>query len=123
MGTPRHTALLYRNEQLFTESASAFVKPGPDKDTTVLAIVTEKHRQDLSEVLANKGQRNEKLIFVDATDCLTQFMVEGWPDQPLFMHTTDALIGPVFQQGPVRVLGEMVAVLCNEGKTKAAIRL
>lgn len=87
MGTPRHTALLYRNEQLFTESASAFVKPGPDKDTTVLAIVTEKHRQDLSEVLANKGQRNEKLIFVDATDCLTQFMVEGWPDQPLFMHT------------------------------------
>lgn len=123
MGTPRHTALLYRTEKLFIESVSAFIRPGPAEDATVLAIVTEKHRQDLSGILAKEGQQNERLIFVDASDCLTQFMVDGWPDEPLFMRTMNALIGPASKQGAVRVLGEMVAVLCNEGKASAAMRL
>ena len=85
--------------------------------------MTETHRQELSEALADEGQENEKLIFVDASDCLTQFMVDGWPDEPLFMRTMNALIGPASKQGPVRVLGEMVAVLCNEGEASAAMRL
>ena len=123
MGIPRHTALLYRNEQLFIESVSAFIKPGPDEHATVLAIVTEKHRQDLFGILASEGQQKEKLIFIDASDCLTQLMVDGWPDEPRFMRTMNALIGPASEQGPVRVLGEMVAVLCNEGRASAAMRL
>ena len=122
MGTPRHTALLYRNEKLFIESASSFFKSAPEEDATILAIVTARHHQDLSALLREEGHQSEKILYLDASDCLTRFMVDGWPDEPLFTRTMDALIGPTSKRGPVRVLGEMVAVLCNEGKAGAAIR-
>lgn len=121
MGTPRHTALLYRNEKLFIESASSFFKSGREEDATILAIVTAKHHQDLSALL--EGHQNEKILYLDASDCLRQFMVDGLPDEPLFIRTMDELIGPAAKRGPVRILGEMVAVLCDEGRTSAAMRL
>ena len=123
MGTPRHTALLYRNEKLFIESASSFFRSGPEQDATILAIVTAKHHQDLSALLGKEGHQNEKILYLDASDCLTQFMVDGWPDEPLFIRTMDELIGPAAKRGPVRILGEMVAVLCDEGKAGTAMRL
>jgi len=123
MGTPRHIALLYRNEEHFIESASSFFRSAPEEDATILAIVTAKHRQDLSALLGKDGYQSERILYLDASDCLRQFMVDGWPDEPLFTRTMDALIGPTSKRGPVRVLGEMVAVLCNEGKAGAAIRL
>ena len=123
MGTPRHTALLYRNEKLFIESASSFFKSAPEEDAIILAIVTAKHHQALSALLGKEGHQSQTIIYLDASDCLTRFMVDGWPDEPLFTRTMDALIGPASERGPVRILGEMVAVLCNEGKASAAIRL
>jgi hypothetical protein len=123
MGIPRHTALLYRDERFFIESVITFIQNGLDAATSVLAIVTAKHQQALSEILANKGLQNEKLIFRDTNDCLMQFMVDGWPNEQLFMQTMEGFIGPASKHGDVRVFGEMVTVLCNEGNSRAAMRL
>ena len=54
---------------------------------------------------------------------LSHAFLDGWPDQPRFTST----FGPIVQQaalaGPVRIFGEMVAVLWAEEKTRTAIRL
>jgi hypothetical protein len=123
MGMPRHTALLYRDERFFIESVITFIRNGLDDAATVFAIMTANHHQNISGMLANKGLPNKKLIFRDANDCLMQFMVDGWPNEQLFMQTMEALIGPASKHGDVRVFGEMVTVLCNEGKSGAAMRL
>src|SRR5215467_7392271 len=123
MGMSRHTALLYRNEKLFIDSAFSFINTGSEEDATILAIVTAQHHQDLSARLGKEGHQNENILYLDASDCLTRFMVDGWPDEPLFTRTMDALIGPAGKRGSVRILGEMVTVLCNEDQTSAAMRL
>lgn len=62
--------------------------------------------------------------FLDAADTLARLLVDGWPDEARFR----AVIGPVLAQaasrgGQVAAFGEMVALLCAEGRYEAAVRL
>jgi hypothetical protein len=50
-------------------------------------------------------------------------MVDGWPNETQFTSTVGRLVQRAALTGPVRIFGEMVAVLWAEGKTRAAIRL
>ena len=50
-------------------------------------------------------------------------MIDNWPNELRFKNVTGSIIGQASQHGPVRVFGEMVAVLWAEGRTRAAIRL
>jgi MEDS: MEthanogen/methylotroph, DcmR Sensory domain len=105
------------------ESVTVFIKGGLTVGAAVLVIMTAKHRMFLHTLLANKGIASEKLMFLDANDNLTHFMVEDWPKEPQFMQAMEALIGSACKSGRVRVFDEMVAILCSEGKAGAALRL
>jgi hypothetical protein len=50
-------------------------------------------------------------------------MVDGWPNETRFTSKVGRIVQQAALKGPVRIFGEMVAVLCAEVKMKAAIRL
>jgi len=79
-----------------------------------------RHRASLFGLGIQRGA----LITLDAQETLDLFLVDGWPDEALFRKSVGGLVERAAQGGrPVRAFGEMVALLCEQGNPKAAIRL
>lgn len=64
-------------------------------------------------------------IALDARETLDRILVSDWPSERLFDIVIGTLIAEHTHQSslPVRAFGEMVALLCDEGKYAAALRL
>ena len=118
-----HTVQLYRDQRFLIDTITDFIKAGLDLNETVLVIVTAQHRKELYKTLTRKELRNDKLKFTDVRDFLALFMVEDWPNESQFMHEMETFLGLAGETGRVRVFGEAVQVLCEEGKAAAALRL
>lgn len=133
-----HTAHFYSTDaQLIAETAqlvgSALAAGG-----AAVIVATAAHFAGLERELTARGfdilqlTRQGRWLALDAADTLAAFMVEGWPDVNRFL----SLIGTVIDQlaaavnlrpgaepPPIAAFGEMVALLWEEGKTGASIRL
>lgn len=118
-----HTVQLYRDERYLIDTITTFIKVGLDLNETVLVIVTAQHRKELDTTLTGDELRNDKLRFVDAAAFLRVIMVEDWPNESQFMQGMATILGQAGETGQIRVFGELVAVLCAEGKAAAAMRL
>jgi hypothetical protein len=84
-------------------------------------IATAQHREELRNTL--QAANNSSITYIDAVELLSAFMVDGWPNETRFTSTVGPLLQRAVLKGPVRIFGEMVAMLWAEGKTRAAIRL
>jgi hypothetical protein len=62
-------------------------------------------------------------MFYDAEATLATFMRDDWPNKTLFTKEMGLILQQAALTGPVRVFGEMVAILWAQGKVRAAIRL
>ena len=118
-----HSVQLYRDERFLIDTITSFIRGGLDLNETVLVMVTAQHRQELSKTLTGDELRNDKLRFFDVRNFLALFMVEGWPNESQFMHVIETILGRGCKTSKVRVFGEAVEVLCQEGKAAAALRL
>ena len=95
-----------------------------------VVVATADHRQAVTAALAAAGVdtaaavRSGRLVLLDAGETLASLLVEDTPDPTAF----EAVIGGVLDRaaqvgGPVRVYGEMVTVLWEQGRVAAAMRL
>jgi hypothetical protein len=66
-----------------------------------------------------------RLVVLDADDLLARFMRRGQPNRVLFEQTVGALVGRLSEQagGALRIYGEMVERLAQEGNYAAAEQL
>ncbi|MEO7858863.1 MAG: MEDS domain-containing protein [Nitrospirales bacterium] len=120
-----HAVQFYHDDIYLIDAVSAFIEAGFQEKATSIVIATPQHREELRARLheaAGPGIESRMLYF-DAVDLLSTFMVDGQPNPTRFMSN----IWPILQQatlaGPVRIFGEMVAVLWAQGNTSAAIQL
>jgi hypothetical protein len=59
-----------------------------------------------------------------AEEILSKFIVNGWPDEKLFMHTVSEIIGKAREsKRRIRAFGEMVAILWAQGHSGATVHL
>lgn len=123
-----HEVQFYEHETFLVDRVGAFLSDALQAGDCVVVIATPAHRAAFTERLRRGGileQGHERFIALDARETLAQFMVNDWPDQERF----DALLGAVIvaaTRGGVlrlRAFGEMVALLCADGKPQAALRL
>ena len=66
----------------------------------------------------------DQYLSLEAEDTLSQFMINGWPDEILFERFVTGLLQQA--KGPGRrvcAFGEMVAVLWAQGNNGATVRL
>ena len=116
-----HTVRFYDDEQLLQAEVAAFIAAALSAGGAGIVIATPEQGAALRRAL---GAGGTQLRFLDAADTLARLLVDGWPDEARFR----AVIGPLLAQaasrrGPVHAFGEMVALLCAEGRYEAAVRL
>jgi hypothetical protein len=127
--TPGHAVYFYEDDSFLIENVSRFVRSGLERQETVIVVATEEHRIDLKarliadNVIGLASPADARYITLDAASTLALFMLDDWPDERLFLKVIGQIIASGAPQGPVRIYGEMVAVLWAQSKHRAAIRL
>jgi len=98
-----------------------FVQEGLAAGEVAIVIATPQHIQAVQGHLAGMGRS----IFLDAQEAMDGFMVDGAPDRTRFFDTVGDLVAQAAQlgNGSVRAFGEMVVLLCRDGKPEAARQL
>ena len=126
-----HAVQFYEDEEFLGRTVGQFLAEGLAAKDRIIVIATEAHRElflaqlDLDAVEA--ALVDGALLFIDARETLSRFMVDGMPDRDRFRE----VLREVMAQSTVgrslgariRAYGEMVDLLWREGKTGAAIRL
>jgi hypothetical protein len=125
-----HVVQIYENDVVFLDLLNGFVGGGIDAGDSVVVIATAEHLEGLNNRLHEKGFnvgeliKTNQYIPLDAEQALSLFMVNGWPDENLFMHLVSEIIAKAKSGNrQVRAFGEMVAILWAEGHVGATVRL
>lgn len=123
-----HLVEFYDNEALLVASVRDFVAPAVQQGDAALVVATARHRQAFEAALIEAGVglraagAQGRYLAVDAGETLSRFMVDGSPDPSRFATAVNDLVARVTGSArPVRVYGEMVAVLWAEGNIVAAV--
>jgi hypothetical protein len=125
----RHAVYFYEDDTFLIDDVAHFVKSGLEQHETVIVVATEEHRIDLKakliadDLIGLSAPADARYVTLDAGSTLSLFMLNDWPDERLFLKVIGQIIASSAKETPVRIYGEMVAVLWAEGKHKAAIRL
>jgi len=96
----------------------------------VVVVVTGRHLAAVDVALTDAGIDPDRVrasgayVARDAADMLGSFMIDGAPDRARFHAAAGVLLATTADGGrPVRVFGEMVALLWDRGQAQAAIEL
>ena len=122
----RHSVFFYQREVFLINHLVQLVKEGLDRGEPLLFVTTTDHRIILHRRLLNESVLapfKGVYLAMDATDTLSRFMVDDWPDQHLFMKEIGDMIRLIAQGTRIRIYGEMVSVLWARGQYTAAIQL
>ena len=125
-----HFVQIYEDDEVFLDTLEGFVGNGLRAGDSAIVIATQAHRAALDRRLTLQGldlvsaRSNQLYIDLDAEQSLAKFIVDGWPDDELFV----AFVGDVLKRARsggrrVRAFGEMVALMWARGDHSATVRL
>ena len=127
-----HVLQLYDNPEIFIDMLAGFVGSGINAGDTIIIIATDEHVKELEQKLKNHVMHLEslvsgnRLIVLNAEQCLKEFMVNGMPDENKFNSFVTEALKRARGNNPdqrIRAFGEMVAILWENGQKEATIRL
>jgi PAS domain S-box-containing protein len=128
-----HAMQFYKDDRILLEDLNRFIGPALLAGDSTVVIATRAHREGLSRLLTEQGinvdlaAKQGRYIALDAADTLSKFMVNDWPDEALFMKLVTSVLSlasaAAKTNDPIIGYGEMVGILCNDGKVEAAIEL
>lgn len=125
-----HFVQFYESDAFLEDAVSSFLGAGLGTGSACIMIAMPDHRAGIERLLESNGldldaaRARNRYISLDAEEALARFMIDGQPDPEQFFAMLGGLMAQVSEsQKPLRIFGEMVAVLWNEGKQRAALRL
>lgn len=125
-----HLVEFYETDALLVESVRDFFVPAVQDGDPVILVATPAHRAAFIEALEargldiNRARRQGLFVDLDASETLGRFMVDGYPDASLFDQVVGGLVSSTGRQSrKLRIYGEMVALLWDEGNEAAALHL
>jgi signal transduction histidine kinase len=131
---PAHIVQFYAEDEFLLDKLSRFAGTALGAGDSAVVIATKAHRDGLAQQLRARGfdlttaRLRGQYVALDAAETLSEFMVDGWPDEGRFTTLMGDVIARVAsphgnEKPRVAAFGEMVALLWAEGKPEAAIRL
>jgi hypothetical protein len=104
------------------DAVSFYTASGVDRHGAVILIATEAHRSAIKRCLKSDGdvevlEASGQLLFLDAAEVMSTFMVDGKPDRKLFKAGRRTLIEQASRDErtgrnrEVRIFDEMVSLL------------
>lgn len=125
-----HFLQVYESEDEFLDSLEAYVCSGFVNGDGVVVIATESHLKSLDERLERtcnleKLKAINQFIPLEAETVLERMLVNDNIDESLFAKTVERLLTAVHKQkgGIIRVFGEIVALLWDQGNRQAVLKL
>jgi PAS domain S-box-containing protein len=126
-----HLVQFYDGDAFLVEAVSRFLGVGLDAGDGAVVVATKPHLDGIEERLRARGldiataREQGRYVALDAAETLSRFMADGWPEKRRFAEVLGGVIAGVAdgRPRPVRVFGEMVALLWAQGNQKAAVRL
>jgi MEDS: MEthanogen/methylotroph, DcmR Sensory domain len=129
-----HLVQLYQrsNESALINNVALYLSEGLRRDELALAITTPEHRVLLLHGLESLGVdtraalRNKRLVWLDAHETLSRFIMSGWPDWNRFETVVGGAVRdlkPNEESASFRAYGEMVNILWRARQYAAALRL
>src|SRR3954471_15871902 len=127
---PRHFVEFYDNESDLVDGVARYLGDGLTDGEVAIVVATPDHRAAIDTAMAAAGvdlltsQAEGRYLAVDADDLMLTFIRDGRPEAGQFNTAVGGLIARVRRSGrPVRVFGEMVALLWADGQVTGAIEL
>jgi signal transduction histidine kinase len=129
-----HDVQFYCNDEFLLDSLLPFISNTLQTGGAAVVVATKSHRDGLAHRLESGGiglveaVQQRRYVALDAAETLASFMVNGLPDAKLFAE----VIGGVITQASaasrsenfrLAVFGEMVALLWQQGNSRAVIEL
>jgi len=129
-----HQVASYRDDASFVADFSRFIEAALNAGNPAIVVATDIHRSSLICELQARGWdiaaavQEGLYISLDASDALSTFMVNDWPDSVQVWKTMGDIVGRAAQaakcENPrVAACGEMAPTLLAQGKGEAAVRL
>jgi hypothetical protein len=125
-----HVVQIYETDTVFLDALAGFVGGGINAGDCCIVIATESHLKALEDRLTAYGihiaalRADNRYIPLNAEETLSRFMVNGWPDEALFMTTISEVINKNRTNNrKIRAFGEMVALLWANGLNGATVHL
>ena len=125
-----HLVEFYESEAFLVDTVCDFFVPALRDGDAVIVVATAAHRHEFEVALDAAGialdaaAREGRYNSFDAMDLLSRFMVDGKPDVERFRRTIGAVMDRASAGGrQIRVYGEMVALLWDEGDVASALAL
>ena len=125
-----HVAQFYADDDRLLDTLTEFVGGGLNAGESVIVVATLEHLRALRQrmIAANvdlmRALLEDRYIMLDAKVALTSFMIGEWPDDRLFAEFAGNLLRRASAHNrPVRVFGEMVALLWARGHAAATVHL
>jgi anti-sigma regulatory factor (Ser/Thr protein kinase) len=125
-----HVVLFYDNTEQLVTSVAQFVADGVLAGETALVVATAAHLEAFNDAMVASGLDvtglgdEHRLMMIDAGAAMSRLLVGDWPARDRFESEIGAMIRRLSESGrPVRIYGEMVALLWDAGHAAAAIEL
>jgi hypothetical protein len=127
-----HAVRFYESDTSLARIVAEFLHEGIDRGSPAIIVATASQHAAIVRQLTERSldvvelQRSRDLLLLDAKETLSTFMVDGRPDAHKFKREMCRVIRQVCgdrADGTVRIFGQMVDLLWQEGERDAAIRL
>jgi diguanylate cyclase (GGDEF)-like protein len=125
-----HLVEFYESEDFLVDTVCDFFAPALRDGDAIIVVATAAHRHQFAAALDDAGidvsaaTKEGRFLAFDARDLLARFMVDGQPDVVLFRRTIGAVMDRASAAGrQIRVYGEMVALLWDDGDVASALAL
>jgi hypothetical protein len=123
----RHAVTFYRDAAQLAGDVAHFLSQGLAAGTPAVVVATPEHRRLFAEQLGSAYEEalaSGRYIELDAAETLAQFMIDGAPEPIRFRTVIGGVLSAAARDGrQVRVYGEMVALLWDDGDVAAALAL
>lgn len=130
MNESAHFVQFYETDTFLVNSLKGFISTGLNEGDACIVVARKEHREGLERLLQTHGvdlaaaRSSGQYISLDASETLSKFMVNGTPEPQRFQEVIGDLVTRAAQgKRRVRIFGDMVAVLCEDGFHQLAIRL
>ncbi len=130
MGESDHFVQFYETDAFLLNSISGFLGAGLGAGDAGIIVATKARRDKVEQRLQSYGldtaaaSARGHYISLDAAETLSKFMIDGSPDPVRFADVIgDIVTRAATGRQRVRIFGEMVALLCEEGNHSGAIHL
>jgi hypothetical protein len=125
-----HVVAFYEDETFLVDSVVRFSLDGLRNDETVIIFATEPHRDAFEAGIAAAGhdvatsRQLGRYVDLDAAQTLAMLVDDGQLDVPVYHRAVGEMLDAATRGGrKVRVYGEMVALLWDQGHVGTALEL